>query len=92
MKIYHIYRTDDYEFDEYTEAIVIAPSPKKAQYTHPSDRSIFKDGAWSYIHDGKEIPWPGSDWPMPEHVSVEYLGEAKKSLKAGVISANFLAG
>jgi hypothetical protein len=66
-------------WDVYKGAVVAARSAKSAARTHPDERKVFgqNDGTWV---------------TRVEDVRVEYLGEARKGTKSGVILDSFKAG
>ncbi|MBW2168855.1 MAG: hypothetical protein JRG69_06285 [Deltaproteobacteria bacterium] len=80
MKIYQIYRTDDYGYDEYDGAVVIAKSPQDAIKIHPGGATHEDPDLWD------------SSWVAPKNIKVEYIGKAAANVKRGVVLASFNAG
>lgn len=82
MKLWLISQDENPDYDTYDSAVVAAETEEEARLTNP-------DGY------GKPVDWARkySTWASgPEHVKVEYIGEAKEGTKAGVICASFNAG
>jgi len=78
MKLFKISQNVNNDYDTYDEAIVCAKDEKEAKSIHPNGNLSYND---------KEESWcPKKD------VKVEYIGEAKKGLKKGVICASYNAG
>jgi len=82
MKLFHIVRMDRGGYDTYDSAVVAARTKTGAQKTHP---------------DGEAREWEKDlsrliTWVKAEKVSVEYIGQAARGVKAGVICASFNAG
>ncbi len=86
MKLYLLY-WEDYGYDQYSHAVVVANSPDEARTIHPNGRSLHRP--WNDWDDSF-----GSWCRKPEEVtSVTYVGEAATNLKLGdVICASFHAG
>ena len=81
MKLYYIWQNENSGYDTFSDAVVAALSPAKARMTHPSQLT-----QW----DGNDS-WSGS-WCKAKDVEVEFIGNAKRGTKAGVICASFHAG
>lgn len=95
MKIYKIsQKTNNSDYDTYDSAIVCAESEEEAKIINPGGYHIWHDNDWYFqFADGKETREDKDDtWARPEHIKIEYLGEAKDGLKKGVILASFNAG
>ena len=82
MNLYLISQTQNGAYDTYDSAVVCAPDEETARHMDPRDGLQKKewDHKWSTWCDG------------PEHVSVQYLGEAALGIEQGVICASFNAG
>lgn len=79
MKLYLISQNVNTGYDTYSDAVVCANSEQEARLIHPDGYSKVKADSYD--------PWcDASD------VKVEYIGEADKSIKEGVICASFHAG
>lgn len=66
-------------YDTYDSVVVAAETEEAARATPPDAYCQPSDGRFSC-------------WPSPEHVVVEFLGEAPYGREAGVICASFNAG
>jgi len=87
MKLYHVSRKDDCDYDEYSDFVVAAEDEETAKRTLP-DGSAFveeKDRGEEYWYDGG---WVSS----LTNVEVEYLGEAREGMIKHVICTSFHAG
>ena len=82
MKIFRISQEQNRDYDTYDSAVVYARSKARARTIHPGD--YYSGDPWK----NKYSPWCSS----PDEVEVEYLGEAKKGAKEGIILASFNAG
>jgi hypothetical protein len=80
MKLYLISQSKNNDYDTYSDAVVAAPSPTAAQKIHPQG------------YQPNPNDFNSNTWADPKDVSVQYLGEAKKGTKKGVICASFHAG
>lgn len=77
MNLYHISQTQNDGYDTFSEAVVVAKSPKSAKTIHPGG------GEWN------SDTWATSQ----EYVKAELVGKARPGLLAGaVICASFHAG
>ena len=92
MKLFYISRTDATSYDEYDSAVVAAETEQDAQKTHPAGEYEWNEETerWVRKSDRRSSDW--GEWLDPKKVEVEYIGEAKKGTKAGVICASFNAG
>ena len=76
-------------YDSYDSCVVVAEDAESASKIHPS--SFANDDEW-WIPNSK-LRRQFSDWPQPEHVTVEWIGAADPALKVGtVICASFNSG
>jgi hypothetical protein len=85
MKIYKISQSINNDYDTYDSAIVYAESEEDARGIHPDGTT--DPNSW--------IPYPelNYDWvDLPEHIKVEYIGEAPHITEKSVILASFNAG
>lgn len=83
MKLYKIWQTVNSDYDTFDSAVVCAESKEEAKKINP-------DGSKDEItNDEENIEW---DWCKLDNVQVEYIGEARKGLKRGVIVASYNAG
>jgi hypothetical protein len=96
MKIYKISQDVYNDYDTYSCAIVIAENEEEAKKIHPN-------GTYNYpehtpnpdLEDKSEYEKADKDygtWTRKIYVKVEYIGEAKKGSKKGVVVASFHAG
>jgi hypothetical protein len=100
MNLYLITRQDDYSYDEYSDAVVVAENENRACNIHPDgsgSKWYEKLHSWVTEEDLRyavEDWWyPNKEWPEPDKVTVEYLGEAAGHLENGtVVCASFHAG
>lgn len=82
MKLWKISQSINNGYDTFDSAIVAALDEETARNTHPmGDNSYFevKNDTWVSSH-------------QTDHVTVEYIGEAKQGTQEGVILASFNAG
>lgn len=81
MNLYKISQTENRGYDTYDSAVVCAKSHDEARKIQPGG-------------DQRVNHWePNGTWASkPENVSVEKLGLARASVKAGVVCASFNAG
>lgn len=82
MNIYLLERTDDFGYDEYDSAILVAKSAKAAAKIAPNGIPI--------VHWGISSQWGWVD--SPDKVKVKRIGTALKNAKTGVVCASFNAG
>lgn len=88
MKLYYISQSEVKGYDTYSALVVCAESEESARLIHP--RQHLYD---LYLGDGLRKMWQDSSWcSSPEHVKVEYLGEAADNIKRGIILESFHAG
>lgn len=101
MKLFRISQTVNTDYDTYSKAIVVAKDEEDARRIHPSQedflfKDIFYDGVFKIKrNDGDDDVFEdkyGSWTNDISKVEVEYIGEAKKGLKRGVVCASFHAG
>lgn len=88
MKLYLISQDVNNDYDTYDSAIVCAETKEEARKIHPS-------GIYDYTETDNECMAEHSrfsSWAKKKYVSVEYIGEAKKKIKKGVVLASFNAG
>ncbi len=78
MKLWLISQGVNGGYDTYDSAVVAAETEEHARKTSPA--------AWSFRDYTLE------QWAIPEHVRVQYIGEADPSVAAGVVLASFNAG
>jgi hypothetical protein len=82
LKLYSIFQTRVSHLDSFDSAVVCATSAVKARRTHPDGK-------------GKDYTnWRNNDtWCTdPDHVTAEFLGDAGRDVRVGVICASFNAG
>lgn len=93
MKLWHIWQSDNSNYDSYDSAVVAAETEKEAQYTHPSEY-VWRNNNWCYHSSITDSFYEGDcgTWTHPSKVKVEYIGEAVEGTEAGVIVASFNAG
>ncbi len=108
MKIFKLSQEINKGWDTYDSVVVCAESEDEAIKIHPSksQKIYWRDGKWlervgihwhpSWGKAGDEIEVDNHDmWVEGKDISklkVEYLGEAGKSVKKGVILSSFNAG
>jgi hypothetical protein len=83
MKLWKISQTRNNNYDTWDAAVVAALSSDAAKLIHPS-------GAETNYVPGYGDKYGG--WAHPDNVTVEYIGEARIGMLAGVIVASFNAG
>lgn len=93
MKLYHVKRTDDYDYDDHVEFVCAAENDKEARETSPDEYHVFKDNDWHFLyHDGSTKKEPRSDWVSPMDfytlLEVKEIGEALPSIPKGPIVTN----
>lgn len=89
MNLYLIEQDERCNYDTYDSAVVAAPSPDRARFTHPNgwkpyDETAAEDDGWAYRY--------GSWATHPDKVTVTLIGKAAKGIEPGVICASFNAG
>ena len=82
MKLWKISQSINNGYDTFDSAIVVAPDEETAQNTHPSGNNAH--------FETRNDTWVSSH--QIDHVTVEYIGEAKQGTQEGVILASFNAG
>lgn len=103
MKIYLLTQNENSGYDTYDSCIVIAKNVYDARRIHPtrSIDNIFYDenkkSFWSNHFGSEELylfeSYDYGSWTNDiEKIEVEYIGEAKKGSKKGVVIASFNAG
>jgi len=93
MKLYLIWQDQRTGYDTYDSVVVAAETPTLAGETSPDNYRHWsrREEKWFFGEKGLDMDF--SAWAKhPVHVSVEYLGPAKRGTKAGVICASFNAG
>ena len=85
MKLYKISQDVNNDYDTYDSAIVCADNEDIARKIHPSGDAC--DDYSEFQHNHFDCSWCN-----PEHVKVEYIGEAKEGTELGVILASYNAG
>lgn len=82
MNLYRISQTVNNGWDTYSDAIVAAETEEEARHIHPGiDRQA---NGYTYLAE--------LTWAPPDQVTVELIGTALPTVKAGVICASFHAG
>ena len=81
MKLFLIHQSQNDNLDSYDSAVVAAPNKETAKHMHPSTGKRIID--WSDMRS-----WCNG----PEHVHVEYIGDADNSIHQGVVCSSFNAG
>ena len=94
MKIFKISQKANNGYDTYDSAIVCAKNKKEAQHGCVCGHHKFHDNKlWFQYSDGTESEEECcSGWTSFKNVKVEYIGEAKKGLKKGLICSSYNAG
>ena len=83
MKLFLISQSQHDDYDTYDSAVVAAENEEDARNTNPGNGNQMTEEDWKHNFS----LWCNS----PEHVQVEYLGEAISD-KKGVVCASFNAG
>ena len=85
MKIFKISQGQNKDYETFDSAVVVAPDPETAIIMDPQNGKPMTLNRWNE---------PYSDWcNSPEHVLVEYIGEAGPQFKQQcVICSSFNAG
>lgn len=85
MKLWLLSQNANINYDTYDSCVVVAQTAEEAKRVHPND-FIRAD------EEGKfEYPYY-SDWVISvDDVNAEYIGEADRDLRAGVICASVYA-
>jgi len=103
MKLYKLSQDLNNNYDTYDSCVVCAENEDEARMIHPSEFvTHYDDENWYGTYSGgdqkgKEYVTEDSfpTWVLRSQVNlikVEYLGEADKKLKKGVVCASFNAG
>lgn len=88
MKLYLLTQSKNHGYDTYDSCVVAATSPSTARKIHPGECNV--PGA--YKEWWKEERHWGSWAETLEQVEVEFIGNAKRGTKAGIICSSFNAG
>jgi len=92
-------RTDEYDYDEYSDFVVVAESEDDATTVYPGntgDKNWDKTwnaegGGWQYL--GERSGWLSQEWPAPDKLQVELIGTAdERFTERTIICASFHAG
>jgi hypothetical protein len=81
MNIYKISQKENYEYDTYDSAVVIAETEDGARLIRPGSPK------W-----GESFHWHGDWCNTPDAVTVELIGGALDGANPGVVLASFNAG
>lgn len=93
MKLYKISQEVNNNFDTYDSAIVCAENEEEAKKICPDKFYKLEGDEWVFRRgDGSIVDKRCYTWCDIKYVTVEYIGEAKKELKKGIILASFNAG
>jgi hypothetical protein len=101
MKLFFISQNINHDYDTYSDAVVCAKSKEEARKINPAGFYPYDEKTktfhwWSNIGTVVEQYEPSNlcgTWANKlEDVKVEYIGEAKKGMKKGVICSSFHAG
>ena len=85
MKLFLISQTERDGYDTYDSAVVCAESENDARLMHPDgDMADFDTAVFSM----RNRSWCG----YASDVTVQYLGEADKSIQRGAVCASYRAG
>lgn len=94
MKLWHISRPRDADYDEYVEAVVSAETEAAAREMHPAGDLFWTPDGWAEASaiDGMPVVYQfrQTEWDKPSDLLVEHIGESHCA--AGVICASFRAG
>ena len=100
MKLYKLSQEINNHYDTYDSVIVCAENEEEARKIHPAHYvTHYRDGAWygtysrppfEEYEEGYSSNWVNFD--QIDKIKVEYIGEASKDIKKGVILASFNAG
>jgi len=96
-KIYKISQDVNNGYDTYSDALVIAENEEEAKKIHPNGEYNYPEhtNPNPYLEDKSKYEKADEDygtWARQIFVKVEYVGEAKKGSKKGVVVASFHAG
>lgn len=97
MNIYHVSRTDEYGYDDFSDFVVVCETEQQAKETYPGEGYVFRDDHWVEVGlDGNVRPfdkdnewWCG--WTHPSKTTVELVGISTKE-ESRVICSSFHAG
>lgn len=94
MKLFKISQIVNNGYDTYDSAVVVAEDEEKAAYTHPRGSQYFLNARnyWATTMAGSVVEHGMGVWAPWDEVEVEYLGEAREGMEAGVVCASFNAG
>lgn len=82
LKLFLISQDQNDDWDTYDSAVVAVPDEATAREIHPATGEAVVN--WNH---------PFSSWcDGPEHVTVQYLGDAAPDIEQGVVCASFHAG
>jgi hypothetical protein len=90
MKLWHVIRSDDHGYDEYSDFVAAAEDEEAARLTHPDGNYSWMGKEWQ--QPGHNYTWKDTTWPAPGTLNVKHIGEAAPEIKAGVICSSFHAG
>jgi hypothetical protein len=87
MRLYHVERTDEIDYDEFSDFVCVAENDEEARNIHPrEDKKV-----WGEDYDY----WNNGSWINKEDINslkVKEIGLAKPELTRSVICASFHAG
>jgi hypothetical protein len=86
VNLYRISRTDDPDWEEWTEAVVAAETDVAARLIHPNRCDVWVTATQQWRFQGNPSSCH-SGWVLPADVVVELIGTATPGLEAGVIVA-----
>lgn len=98
--LYKIERTDQWGYDEYDAAVVVARNKESARRIHPQNFQITVEGVYYRWNDGWELV-RGEDvdanvgdtgWTSIENIKATLLGHAIGYAEESVILVSFNAG
>ena len=100
MKLYKLSQEINNHYDTYDSAIVCAENEEEARKIHPAPYvTHYRDGVWYGTYSRPPFEEYEQDYlsnwvnfDQIDKIKVEYIGEASKDLKKGVILASFNAG
>lgn len=94
MKLFKLSQIENNGYDTYDSVIVCAKDKEEAQRSCICGHHKLKKGKLFFQYSsGKETEESRcSGWADYRNVKVEYIGEAKKGLKKGVVLSSFNAG
>lgn len=89
MNLYYI---NSPNVNAWTSAVVAAPDESTATLIHPTENGDiqFNQLTQQWVYDGGTPVGPEAGWPLPEHVSITYLGTAEAGVTEGVVSNNYI--